>query len=182
MANLITEKQKRAVRIDYLTRLFSVSMFVPASLLGFFLLAYIVPYYISVNKKDMRVAEQFDSILSAENKENIGENVSQIVIQTLDKMKVLETYQKNSFIPSVYFNKIIENKNNNIEITRLSLGDISLKEKIFLISGFAHDRDSLVSFIEDLKTKAGFTSVDMPISDFALDSNIPFTLNVKLTI
>jgi hypothetical protein len=82
----------------------------------------------------------------------------------------------------VYFNKIIENKNNNIEITRLSLGDISLKEKIFLISGFAHDRDSLVSFIEDLKTKAGFTSVDMPISDFALDSNIPFTLNVKLTI
>lgn len=182
MANLITEKQKAAVRSDYLVRLSSIALFVPVSILGFFLLAYVVPYYISLNKKDMKIAEQFDAVLAAENKENTGENVSSIVFETADKMKALELYSGSNFIPSDYFNKIIENKNKNINITKLAFGVVNKTEKNFLVSGIARNRDGLVTFIEDLKIKGGFSGVELPISDFANDSDILFTLSIKLAL
>ncbi len=181
MANLITEKQKKANKVDYLIRLFSVSLLV-ASLLGIFFLAYVVPYYISVSKKDLTVAEQLKSVINSENKENVGESVSQIVSQTRDELKAVDTYTINSVFPSSYFSKIIANKNANISITKLSFNTVNTKEVLFLVSGISKNREGLVSFIDDLKFKAGFANVESPVSDFAKDSNISFTLNIKTAI
>lgn len=178
MANLITEKQKRSVKLEYIVRLCTVSLFVPTTLLGFFLLAYIVPYYVSVSNKDLKVAEQFKAVIEAENKENVGDSVSQIILQVGDQMKALEYYNKDNFIPSVYLNRIIESKNKNIRLTKLSFNLNSKNERQFLVSGIASNRDGLVSFIEDLKTKAGFANVDSPVSSFANDVDIPFSLNI----
>jgi hypothetical protein len=182
MANLITEKQKKAIKTEYIIRASSVSLLIPISLLGLFLLAYIVPYYVSVNKKDLWVAEQFKNVINVENKENVGESMTRIVSQTLDELKAVELYNKNNFIPSVYFNKIIENKNSNIKITKLSYNLVRQGQGQFFVSGISKNRDGLVSFIDDLKSKAGFYSVESPVSDFAKDSDIPFTLNIKTAI
>ena len=182
MANLITEKQKRLIKIEYFVRLFSVYLLIPISLLGFFLLAYLVPYYLSVSEKDLKVAEQFKSVLNVENKENTGENVSKIVDQTVEQMKAVELYGGTSLVPSVYFNKIISNKNPDIKITKLSFSPVNNKQAQFLVGGTAKSREGLVIFIEDLKSKAGFSSVDSPVSDFAKNSNIPFTITLKTTI
>lgn len=181
MANLITEKQKKANRADYLIRLFSVSLLI-TSLLGIFLLAYVIPYYISVGKKDLTVAEQFKSVINIENKEKVGESLSKIVSQTLDELKSVETYAKDSISPSVYFSKIIANKNANISITKLSFNIVNAHEVLFLVSGISKNREGLVIFIDDLKFKGGFASVESPVSDFAKDSNISFTLNIKAII
>ncbi|MEI8059420.1 MAG: hypothetical protein WCG67_04605, partial [Ferruginibacter sp.] len=54
MANLITEKQKKALKLDYRIRLCAVILFM-ICLLGFFILAYVVPYYVSLDKKDLKV-------------------------------------------------------------------------------------------------------------------------------
>jgi hypothetical protein len=151
-----------------------------ASLLGVFLLAYVIPYYISVNKKDIVVANQFKASIGAENKENVGESASKAVSQTLDEMKAVELFYNNKdIIPSVYFNKIIANKNTNIQITELSFAVLTGGQGQFFISGISKNREGLIAFIEDLKFKAGFVSVESPISDFAKDSDIPFTLNIK---
>jgi hypothetical protein len=181
MANLITEKQKRVIKIDYLVRLYSVSIFI-CSLLGLFFLAYVVPYYFAVNKKDQIVAEQFKSFISAENKENIGESANQIVSQTLEEMRAVDLYEKNNFVPSVYFNKIIKNKNSSIEITKLSFSIFDKQQGQFLVSGVAQNREGLVKFIEDLKVKSGFIDIVSPVSDFAKDGDISFTLNIKITL
>ena len=181
MANLITEKQKNTIRVDYIIRLFSVSLFL-ISLLGIFLLAYIIPYYIAVGKKDLKVSDQFTSVIDVENKENVGQSVTQIVNQTLDEMKAAELYSKNSITPSTYFNRIIQNKNSSIQISRLSFNVIKKGQWQFFVNGVSKNREGLVVFIEDLKSKAGFTSVESPISDFAKNSDIPFTLNIKINL
>jgi hypothetical protein len=181
MANLITEKQNKLVKTDYLIRLFSVSLLL-LSLLGVFLLAYIIPYYISLGKKDAIVAEQFESIINAENKENTSNSVLPIINMTLEQMKAVELYGQNSFMPSVYFNNIFEKKNPSINITRLSFSTIEDNQKQFLVSGVSKDRQGLVNFIDDLKSITGFISVESPISDFAKDSDISFTLNIKTAI
>ena len=181
MANLITDKQRKIVKIDYGIRLSTVSICI-ASLFGIFFLAYVVPYLISINKKDQIVAEQFQSVIVAENKENVGESASRLVSQVLDELKAVEIYTKDRLTPSIYFSKIVENKNSDIQITRLSFDFIKKGQEQFLISGISKSREGLVSFIEALKNEAGFASVESPISDFAKDNNIPFTLNVKIAI
>jgi hypothetical protein len=181
MANLITEKQKKIVKIDYVIRLTSVSLII-LSLLGLFLLAYVIPYYLSLKEKDEKVAEQFKNVINIENKENVGESASKIANQTLDELKAVELYSQNNFTPSIYFNKIIQNKNTDISITKLSFSLVRKGQGQFLVSGLAKNREGLVTFIEDLKTKASFQNVESPVSDFAIDKDIPFTLNISVTI
>jgi hypothetical protein len=181
MANLITEKQKKFLRIDYLIRFYSVSLLI-LSLLGAFFLAYVIPYYISVINKDLQVAEQFKTVINAENKENTGESVSRVVSQTLDEMKTVELYSKEVAIPSSYFKQIIESKNSSIQLNKLSFNLIDKSQGQLLVSGVSKNREGLVVFIEDLKSKEGITSVESPVSNFAKDSDISFTLNIKMTI
>jgi hypothetical protein len=182
MANLITEKQKKIIKTEYYVRLLSVSLFVPVALLGIFLLAYVIPYYISVSNKDIKVAEQFKAVIGVENNENTGESMSQIVIQTLDQMKAVELYGKAGIIPSDYFNKIIINKNSNIKINNLSFVSTGNNQGQIVVAGASKSREGLVAYIEDLKALAQFTDIDSPISDFAKDTDISFTLNIKIAI
>jgi len=182
MANLITEKQKKIIKVDYYFRLSSISLLIPISLLGLFLLAYIVPYYVSVSRKNHLVDDQFKSVISVENKENIGKNVTQIANQLGDELQAVEIFNKKSLMATEYFNKIIENKNPNIQITRLSFNSVQAGQAEFTVNGNAKSREGLVNFIDDLKFKGGFTGVEAPISDFANGTNISFTLNIKKTI
>lgn len=181
MANLITEKQKIIVKREYYVRLVTVFLFFPVTLLGVFILAYIIPYYLSLVNKDLIVMEQFRPVINVENKENVGKSLTQIVNQTNDELRALEVYNLANIAPSVYFNKIISNKNSDIQITKLSFSNTGKDQGLF-VSGVARNREGLVDFIEDLKFKAGFAGVDSPISDFAKDSNIAFTLNIKVAI
>jgi hypothetical protein len=179
MANLITEKQKRTITADYFIRLFTVILFL-ISILGLFLLAYVIPYYISLVEKDIRVAEQFKSVINAENKENTGESVSRVVSQTLDELKAVEIHTKDAFLPSTIFRRIIENRNFNIKINKISYTLMKKGQGQITVVGLSKNREGLVAFIEDLKSKGEFADVESPVSDFAKDSDIAFTLNIKI--
>jgi hypothetical protein len=182
MANLITEKQKKLIKIDYLMRLFSLSLIMPSALLGIFLLAYVIPYYLSINKKDQIVAGQFTAVLNAENRENVGESTTQLMGRTTEEIKALEFYNTKSLMPLDYFNKIIGNKNPNISLSKMSVYSVKVGEIQIVISGVSKNREGLVLFIQDLKSKAGFASVTSPISDFAKNMDISFTININSPI
>lgn len=181
MANLITEKQKKDIRMDYILRLCSVSLFVGA-LLGIFFLAYVLPYSISVGKKEIKVNDLFGQILNAENKENTGERVSKIILQTTEQIKAVELYSAKPNLPSISFDKVLSSKNQGIRITKLSFSIIGSGQEQIIVNGIAKDREGLVSFIEDLKVKAGFADVETPVSDFAKDKDISFVLNIKTNL
>ncbi len=181
MANLITTKQKKGIRLDYFIRLCALSLLV-LSLLGSFLLAYVVPYYFSVSEKDNQAAESFKNAINVENKENVGESATQVVAETLDELKVEELYNGSQVTPSTYFSKVIENKNSSIRLTNYSFSLQKAGVALIVVGGVSKNREGLVTFIEDLRSKAGFASVDYPVSDYANDRDIPFTLNIKTTL
>lgn len=181
MANLITDKQKKAIKSEYTLRLISVIFFM-ISILGIFLLAYVIPYYISITEKDALVAEKFTSVLNIENKENVGESVDKIMAQTNAEMKAIEVYSKNSAVASANLVRIIQAKNLDIQITRLSFGRVGAGTGQFLINGFSGSREGLVLFLDNLKSSSNFISVDSPISDLAKNTNIAFTINIKANI
>lgn len=49
---------------------------------------------------------------------------------------------------------------------------------IFLVSGIAANRDSLVLFSTDLKDSNLFSDIEMPVSALAKDKNIPFSMSI----
>jgi hypothetical protein len=106
----------------------------------------------------------------------------QIADQVADQSKAVEKYVRNNFEPSRYFSKIIESKNINIQISRLTFVSGTDSKRQFLIGGISKNREGLVEFIESLKAQSGFISVETPVSDFAKDDNFPFTLNVTIAI
>ncbi len=160
-----------------MVRLLALSLFV-ASVLGSFILVYIVPYYVFLSKKEDQVAKQFEAMITSDKKGGAGAGASEIVRETLDQMKALELYKPGQLDPSDYFTKIIESKNTNIGLKKLTFSPSGKSEIKFLVSGISLDRESLVDFIEALKIKGGFASVESPVSDFAKDKNISFTLNI----
>ena len=48
------------------------------------------------------------------------------------------------------------------------------------IQGIAKDRDSLLSMNQALQGESVFASVNLPISDLALDTNIPFSMTITV--
>jgi hypothetical protein len=181
MANLITEKQHKSLRLEYQIRLGAMALLIIA-LLGVIFLAYVIPYYISVKKNDLVVSEQFKSVISIENKENTSESATWVVTKTLDELKAVDLYGKNTLVPSESFAKVIGHKNQNIRITRLNFSLNKAGQGQILVNGIAKNRDGLVTFVEDLKAKGGYTSVESPISDLAKDSNITFTVSLKINL
>ena len=124
------------------------------------------------------MAKQFEAMVTIDKKKEASISASAIVRETLDQMKALELYKPAQLDPSGYFTKIIESKNTNISLTKFSFSPGKRGEIQFLVSGIALDREGLVAFIEELKVKGGFASVESPVSDFAKDKNISFTLNI----
>lgn len=181
MANLITEKQKKVLKEEYNIRLISVALLI-ASLFGIFVVIYTSLYYVSILRNDILVSEQLRNFIELENKENTGKKNSQIVFRLSEQVKIVEFYENNKLTASSDFNKIISNKDSSIRINRLSFNQISKEQGQFLVSGIAKNRESLVFFIEKIKSVKDFKSIESPISDFAKNSDIAFTINIKTGI
>lgn len=179
MANLVTEKQKKVVRKDYLRRLISVFLFIPLSLLGVFLLAYVVIYYIFLVRNDFQVIEQSKSSVDIE---DVSESLKSVVNKSSDELKTVELYYKSDFQPSTYFKKIIASKDSNIKITKLAFSFLKKGQGQLSVAGSARNREDLIDFIANLKSKAGFPSVEYPVSNFAKEHDIPFNLNITVNI
>ncbi len=179
MANLITVKQKKIIKHEYYIRLISAGIFL-ISILGLFILAYVLPYYIYVKHSYLATIEQFENTILAENTENTGESMSRLVKKTLEEIKAVELYFKNTLSPTDYLKIIIENKNSAIKINKISFNLNKNNTGQFFITGISQNREGLVNFIEDLNITKSFTSVESPVSDFAKDRDINFTLSINI--
>jgi hypothetical protein len=72
--------------------------------------------------------------------------------------------------------------NPNIQINRLSFSIAKKGIGQFSISGIAKNRNGLVQFIDDLKSKGGFPSVESPVSDLVKESDIVFNISLKVNL
>lgn len=181
MANLVTKKQKVFLKKEYIIRIISVILFMLA-LLGVFMLAYVLPYYFSLSQKILFVDNQLNSAIATENKENIGESVLRIVNRTNSELRMVDFYKNNKLVVSDIFLQIIDSKNSSIQLNRLAFTKGNQTEKHFIVVGTAKNRAGLVAFVDSLKSQTNFLAVDSPISDFARESDISFTISITVQI
>ena len=76
---------------------------------------------------------------------------------------------------------ISRDKTSSISITNITYALSSAKNTKTItleLTGVATTRDSLASFINILKGEPSISSVTIPISDYAADTNVPFTITI----
>jgi len=181
MINLSTIEQKKTIRKEFNLRFGAVILLlVSMTLLNY--LAYIIPYYISVQKKNLIVSEQFKNVIGVENKENVGESVSNIVKGTLDKMRIVEIFTKPKKSLSEDVLALVSTKNKKITFSRVITNYTANNEIQMSVSGHSETRDALTLFIDDLNKSGIFYSVEYPVSNLANSTNIDFLVNIKAKI
>ncbi len=95
------------------------------------------------------------------------------------KLGVVETSEKNKFLPSLkVINAILLHKRSDIKITQILYENNAAQGKKISINGAAPSREVLLLFRQALEDSGNFKNVDLPISNFVKGSNIQFYLNL----
>lgn len=80
--------------------------------------------------------------------------------------------------PSELIEKVIDEKTSGVSLTSFSWKED--KEKpVMIVRGLASSRANLILFRDNLNDSGHFSSVELPISDLALDKNIDFQISLS---
>ena len=177
MLHLLTENQKHKVIREYRMRLSIIvcGAIVLSSVTGFILL---LPSYLSaIGKVDSirrNNKEKEDSIsnLSAQNFDDKIKNVDSNLAAL--KMTI------NIISPRDVYSKITSALPNGVSIIKYSYSLVDTDNAVIDIDGVSKDRESLVTFQNNLKTNPEFSGVEIPLDSFAKKSNLSFTIKFNL--
>ncbi len=177
MFNVLPENIKREIKSNYRMRLIVVCLLiiivVQVSALVFMLPSWVSSYY---RQKDVaNRAEKMNQNLPAIDMTAIDSEIK----STNFKLKILtSTLEYPEIIP--YINLILENKTNSIKLNSLTYTLPNQSSAKFNLNGVADSRDALLAFVKNIQNTGKFKAVDLPISNFAKDKNIRFSLDLTI--
>ena len=73
---------------------------------------------------------------------------------------------------------ITDNKGDYVRIQSVAFEKGVATEGKIVLAGIARDRDSLTDFVKMIESQEIFTKVDLPVSNFAKDKDINFSINI----
>lgn len=178
--NLLPQEEKDIlkkgfrIRVFVLANIFFSVFFISASIL-------LLPSYF-LAREQISLISTIDSSVKPEDEDSINKTLL-IPTELRSKIGFLENNLKNKkafdFLTKVVSLKGEGVKINSIFFNKTPEGD---QAKVsMLVSGNANTRDSLINFQSSLKEAGIFESVDIPVSSFAKDKNLPFSINLIIS-
>ena len=96
-------------------------------------------------------------------------------IKSIKQNLSIATLDQRSFISAV--NSVVQVQSADIKLTNFSYS-YNVGTSTMIISGTALNRLSLQLFQKNLANQKLFNSADLPLSDYAKDTNIPFSITL----
>jgi hypothetical protein len=174
MFNLLPELEKRFVRSEYSRRRgiiafsFSLAAIIIAAL--FLVPSHIVSYYRQKNLQQS-VSVLKESI-ATKNQQNLNSTIS-----TTNKKIETVMNEQGPKVTDILVG-ISHKKSSNIKIKSFQLSRNSSGKRIISLRGISQDRESLFAFANRFKDDSAYGKVDLPISNFAKDQNIDFSMTL----
>lgn len=176
MFHLLPEKEKKVLKREYLFRLiFVILCFVGASLVV--ASVFLLPSYLLSNRKLADLNEQNSQIkqdIQKKTDPNLAKFLSSLK-GNLAALKITNTTGSSS----VPIKEITDKKTSGITLNQFFINYNDSGSSI-IVSGNAKTRDYLTTFYHDIQSIPDFSKVDLPISDFAADKNIDFTMTLTI--
>lgn len=174
MINLLPDLEKQKLKKDYKLRVVFVCILSAVILLSLNIILLIPSYFISVYKagfipEGAKISDEEKAKFDELSKESQEANR---LIKTLRPVEGV-------LYPSVATQLILGEKTAGVKVTGINY---EMKEEGLLlsVSGVANARKDLLDFANNLRKKQEVASVTVPVSNFAKESQIPFSFEVAI--
>lgn len=178
MLHLLTEEHKKKVLNEYRKR---VVVVLCVCVLGaiFVSAIFVIPaYFISYGRYSE--VTNIKKTLEKEISLNESESTAQSIKDISDSIQALGMFDGKG---SVLFliKRVVSEKPNGIRINHISYLPGEAGTTAIDLAGVADTRQNLVNFSERLKKDKAFTSINVPLSNFAKDKNIDFSMKILVS-
>jgi len=176
MFNLLPLEQKKRIRREYLTR---VSIIACLFGLGAIVISvvFLVPLYIlsrSIEAEAATAKKELLATLLLKEADSIRKNLSELK----SKLKILDKVADDRR-PSQVIERLVLEKPAHVTLENISYRRVGEKVAELVVRGKAKDRETLTLFLKNVKESKEFEKADVPVSDFAGNAEIDFTLTAK---
>lgn len=174
MSNLLPKREQTLLKKEYSLRRIIVLLFLFSAVLGISFVLLFPSYILSrVNKTEAAIRLQ---AAQRTMQTKSGDDISASVRDAKDKARALQISQK---MHSVYdLVRLFEKKSEEIKINEMYYNRSEEGVVTLAIKGKAGTRESLTAFRRQLEAQPEFLSINLPISNFAKDRNIEFSVDI----
>ncbi len=177
MFNLIPQDLKEEIKKDYklkrLILIFLFIIFVEVSLLIFLFPTWLISFY-----KEKDVVSRSKEIKDASLGNTASETINTIKSLNSKLGAINNTLEYPKLNPLVKY--ILSKKTSFISINRIVYTRKGETAATMNLGGVSATRESLLSFVKSLEDGKVFKKVDLPISNFAKDRNLNFSINISI--
>lgn len=178
MFNLLPDILKEEFRAEYKKRWLIVVLIFVVFLQVSFLVLIFPTWALSLSKERNLSSEVYDISQSSSSKDVT--HIASIIADTNTKLNIINTSMEYpQALPLI--NIIISNKIPAIHINEMFYRFIDKSDTTIAIGGVSDTREALVAFVKKLESSGTFDAVDLPVSHFAKDKNIGFSLTLKVS-
>lgn len=177
MFNLIPNSVKAQILKDYKKRRGVLWIF-GALVFSCTLLIFILPTYAYVlfEEKNMRIDAELVKNSSQLKK---ADEVVGTIKETNEQLKALSAIG-NPIRPMDTIGKAMQVKDGFIHIEEIEYKEVTATTSSLVLKGVADRRESLREFVTKLEATKGFSAVVLPVSNFAKEKNIDFSISITL--
>jgi hypothetical protein len=172
MINILPENEKKNIDREYQFRKIAVILFAVLGLIIIAIVALLPSYILAIYKSKT-------AMLPIGVQDAVEKQVQ--FKRQLDDAKVLIRVLKpetNSQVPSEVIQLLAKHKTESITINDISIEKKKGAELGVIVKGVAQTRDSLSRFTDALMKETTIAKVDVPVSNFAKDSNIAYSFTI----
>lgn len=176
MANLLPKKEQDSLKKDYSLRRLDVTLFLVCIILAISLVL-IFPSYILSKVRATNASLDLETVKKATNAANPSDDLTRSLREAKEKAVSLGISQKTTSVYDLVHT--FESKSSAIKIQDIAYVR-GADDTTIVIRGRADDRESLTALQKQLNANPNFSRVDLPISNFAKDKNIDFSMNITV--
>lgn len=175
MRNLLLEKDKKLLQKEYFLRVTLISLLfaIFAIIIG---IVFLFPsYFISVTK-EKAIKNQTKIIQASIDVIEQGAQTTELLAAN-EKLKLF-SLNKNETPTTDIFEVVVRAMPNGVQVSKLFLIRRVEQKNELTIEGIATNRETLLSFQKKLQQESLFEKVFLPISGFASDKDIEFSIRI----
>ena len=181
MSNLLPQPHKVGLLKLYRKRYLSLAMLAVA-LLSLVAILLLVPSYFYLRSNQIILTTTHDT-LSGYETTGIATQLAQSVTEINSRLSVFPAVSPVSPLIAGLINPILQVQSPAIHITEFDFapGVTAIQAKVS-VQGTANSRADLLAFADKVRGLDSFTSVDVPITSFIKDTDVPFTLTAVVAL
>ena len=179
MFNVLTDAFKEQIKARYKKRKILIWLMAIVFLQISFLIFTVPSYlYLVSDQKDL-IAQQAGQ--NQNGTTSTSTDIAKIFHTTNNKLAALSSSSQSNNLDTLVAD-IISLKGSSVQLDQITYNKDTATSSTFTLQGVALDRDSLLLFSKKLEADAVFQNVNLPVSNFAKDKDINFSMTVNAMI